>query len=436
MKKFLALTLIVVLVAALAVSLAFAVDSREKYKQELDNLYRKSYFDAMDSISDMELKLSKLTVAEGSSSQKQLLNEIWKNAEVAESNLAQLSAKNSEMETIIKFFNQLGDYCYYLASKVEGNGLTEEERNTLDKLYTIITTFQDAFKDTSAAIMDGSSLFTRIGDGVNLLGDCYGAFSNNTSVDYPQMIYDGPFSDGLSDREAKFLKDKPDITREQAEAKAKEYFEGVTELNLITETNGSTPSYMFSITWKHGSGALQITKKGGYVLEYSGNRNTGEPKLSEEQLKTAANNILKKMGYNEMSPVWVTESGTTVYINFAYEKNNIIYYPDLIKVKVARDTGYLIGMEAENYIYNHTGDRSDTAGVKSIESARAKVSKKITIESARLTVIPTEWNSEITAYEFSGSYKEGLFFVYIDALTLNEVKVMKVIDKDGGKLIS
>jgi germination protein YpeB len=137
-----------------------------------------------------------------------------------------------------------------------------------------------------------------------------------------------------------------------------------------------------------------------------------------------------------MTAVWVTNSNSTVYINYAYEKDDVIYYPDLIKIKIAADTGFLLGIEGANYIYNHTGERAIPDNIQSVDSARAKISSKLIIESEKLTVIPTEWNTEILAYEFSGTYKDGQYFIYITADTLQEIKVMKVIESDGGKLIS
>lgn len=434
--RLLSLVFIVALVAALAVSLGFAVEREQQYKLELDNLYKKSYYDAMDAIADLELKLSKLTLAEGKSSQKTLLYDIWMKSEIAESNLSQLSARETEMSTIIKFINQLGDYCYYLSKKVDSGELTEAERQTMDKLYSIIKVLQESFQDATNSVINGESFVGKINEGIGILGNSYQKFINDTTIEYPEMIYDGPFSDGLSDREAKFLKGKSEMSREQAEARLKELFSDVSALTYRSDTVGSIPAYLYDITWKEGQGSVQITKAGGLILEYSGHRQITDPVKSEDECKEIAIQKIKDLGYADMKPVWVTNSHSMVYINFAYEKDDVVYYPDLVKIKIAADTGNFVGLEAANYIYNHTGERAIPDGIKTAEEARAKVSKKLTIENTEICVIPTEWNTEILAYEFSGSYNDGQYFVYIDANTLDEIKVMKVVESDGGMLLS
>ncbi|MFA5449860.1 MAG: PepSY1/2 domain-containing protein [Clostridia bacterium] len=434
-RNFTALAVIFLLVAALAVSLGIFTERDRQYRQALDNVYKKSYYEAMDAINDLEMKLDKLTLAEGKNTQRTLLTEIWMQAELAESNLAQLSARDTEIGEIIRFLNQLGDYSYYLAGKTEDESLTEKEREAIEKLHEIVVTLHSSFEETNTGIMQGGTLAGRLSEGVSLLSSSYMQFTTNNTIEYPEMIYDGPFSDGLSDREAKFLKDAAEITREDAEQVIKDTFPNTTEINFLTEVGGSIAAFMFNIKWKEGEGSVEVTKLGGHIAEYSSNRNIGNPDLSEEECQAIAEEKIKEMGYEKMTPVWATNSHSMVYINFAYEDNDIIYYPDLVKIKIAADTGELMGIEAANYIYNHTGARAAAENLKTIDEARAKVSAKLNIESARLTYIPTEWNTELLAYEFSGSYKEGQYFVYIAADTLNEIKIMKVIESDGGKLI-
>ena len=40
-------------------------------------------------------------------------------------------------------------------------------------------------------------------------------------------------------------------------------------------------------------------------------------------------------------------------INFAYEDNDVIMYPDLIKVSVCLETGNVLSFDASGYISNH-----------------------------------------------------------------------------------
>ncbi|MDR3185913.1 MAG: germination protein YpeB [Christensenellaceae bacterium] len=430
------LILIALLVATLATVLGISVMHEKQYKLEIDNLYKKSYYDALDSVSSLELKLSKLMVTESTAMQRKLMRDIWLDAEVATANLSQLVTKSEQINKIVRFLNKLGDYCKSLCEKRETEKISKSERVTLDELHTLVTGLKKAMANSSDSIMTGSSFVTRLGDGIAILSDAYGRFNNDESIVYPEMIYDGPFSDGLADRKVKFLEGKNEINMETAKDIIDKKLTDVSHLEFITECKGSVEGFMFFVTWADGYGAITLSKNGGFVIDYIGYKSVVVPNLNEEECVAKARAILERLGYFDMMPVWVTNSHSMVYINFAFTKNNVTYYPDLIKVKVSTDTGSIIGLDALNYIYNHIGERAIPANTTIAQDARAKVSANIKIDSQRLCVIPTEWNSEIVAYEFSGKYKDNLYFVYIDAVTFEEIKIMKVVEQDGGVLVA
>ncbi|MBO7156600.1 MAG: germination protein YpeB, partial [Clostridia bacterium] len=197
----------------------------------------------------------------------------------------------------------------------------------------------------------------------------------------------------------------------------------------IGETEGAIPSYLFSV----GEGSLEVSKVGGYIVECSTPYTEGEYTATVEQVINTATVFLSYIGYNDMKAVWVSENSGLVYINFAYEKDGVIYYPDLIKVKISLTESKIIGLEAQNYLYNHV-ERAPLPEVK--PDAEIEVKEGFEVSSKRLAVIPTEWNTEIVAYEVAGSYQDSKYYIYYDAKTLEEIKVMRVInDENQGELI-
>lgn len=422
---------VLLLVSALAVSLGFAVNDRKNYSAALDNIYKKNYYEATDTLYDTELKLSKLALSEGDATRKNLLYDVWLNSEAAADRFSTLAAKNSNTDKIIRFFNQLGDYCYYLAKNLDNGVFDDAARAKLKELKTIVASLKTSMQSGTDEVMNGASLVGRLEEGISLIGDCYEHFNNDSSIEYPEMIYDGPFSDGLADRDAKFLKGKEQVSQDAAEAKLKEYFSGVSDISLLSEVGGSIPSYLFYFNWNGKEGSAEITKAGGYLLSFASMHEVTNPVLTDDECKLIAENAVKSLGYDDMETVWVSNSHSSVYVNLAFKKDGAVYYPDLIKVKVASDTGNIIGYECANYIYNHTAERTTAPVENGPDAAKTKVSKKLVVETVRLCVIPTEWNTEIAAYEFYGSYDGGKYFIYIDAETLEEIEVKMVIENDG-----
>ena len=422
------LSVAVLLTAALAVSLGVFAARSADLNTELGALYDSAYYELVDNMGDLENKLKKLDVATGGKLQRELLEGIYTDSEVAVGYIATLSGRNGEITPALKFVNQLGDYAGYLSKKAEAEGLTADEKDTLRELGEIVGQLNEAFLAAGESVAEGGNIYAALGDELGAIGDIYEAVSDN-NVEYPELIYDGPFSDGLNDRETKFLNGKETITADEAVSVAGEIFGG--EFSYAGESDFSIPSYMLT----SGERNVRVTKAGGYVLQYSdGSASSGSESGSGKTLDeiiTSAGALLNELGYSDMQGVWASESDDAVYINFAFVRDDVVYYPDLIKVKASPETGAVIGIEAMNYIYNHTERPSPVfADIEIVlpegfsESARKRA------------VIPTDFNTEIAVYEVSGEYENGTYYVYFDGVTGEETEVMRVIeDGNQGMLI-
>ena len=120
-------------------------------------------------------------------------------------------------------------------------------------------------------------------------------------------------------------------------------------------------------------------------------------------------------------------------INYAYCQGDVVCYTDLIKVKVALDDGTIVGIETKSYLNSHR-ERKIAKPLITIEEARNKINSKIEILSEGMAIIPTEYQTELTVYEFKGKAFENNFIVYINVENGKEEKVFMIIDTPGGTL--
>ena len=414
-------------VTGLSIALGIIESKRKDGDARLNSVYEKSYFEAMDSLSDVEIKLSKVNVIQSSALKQQLLNDIWRECDVAASNLSQLVTESEESTNLIKFINQLGDYSYYLAVKLKSASLNEEEKTNLTEYLNIVGTVNESLISAHDKLINGDKIDSSVLTDYSLIAD---AIKNHSTVEYPEMIYDGPFSDGLNDREAKFLSGKVEVTQEQAAEKVKELFPDATDIELVGTSSASLPTYLFSLKNDGVDATAQITTIGGYLVMYSAFREVTDPVLSEEECVAKAARHLASFGYDDMKEVWVSNDDSTVYINFAYEQDGVIYYPDLIKLKICSQSGALLGMEAQNYLYNHTERTFSFPEQNSITLDPA-----LTVTSQTYCVIPTEWNTELAAKEIVATKDDVVYYLYFDPESGEEIKVLVVIDENGKLLM-
>ena len=129
---------------------------------------------------------------------------------------------------------------------------------------------------------------------------------------------------------------------------------------------------------------------------------------------------------------YLNENGILT-INYAYVQENVIMYPDLIKVKVALDNGEILGFESTGYLNNHT-ERQIDKNIITKEEAKKTLNKRLNIQSEKLSVIPTEYKTEILCYEFKGKVEEREFIVYINAKTGVEEDILVIYNTPNGTL--
>ena len=122
-----------------------------------------------------------------------------------------------------------------------------------------------------------------------------------------------------------------------------------------------------------------------------------------------------------------------VTINYAATQNDVVMYPDLIKVKVALDNGEILGIETTGYLNNHTQRVVSKVKITK-EEAKNTLNKDLQIESEGLAVIPTEWQSEILCYEFKGKVDDREFLVYINAENGREEDILIITNTPNGTL--
>ena len=433
---FAAVALLVAAVITLGIFLGFAVDDRNELSLRSENVYTSAFYSLEDSLLQIETNLGKMRVIRTPSLQSELLTKAVINAEVAEQCLSSLSVSGAAMSSTIKFCNQVGDYSLYLLRKLDnGESLSDTDYSTLDKLYESTYELGLRLGEISGKIASGEYSFS-------MLGKEDDAFSATVSdiadgaIEYPSLIYDGPFSDGLEDPAPVALEGE-DITAEQGAEMLKKYMSDYEDIEVSYEGELGGFIECYSYTFSSGGvyGNAMLSKKGGALVMADVNDTVTNPGYTKEQGVELAEQYCEKIGISGMSAVWACVTDSELYVNLCYEQDGIIFYTDMVKVKISLETGKVTGYEAREYIYNHTERDADYNVSVTEEEALAAGYGEMSVESVRLAVIPLDAGGEKLTYEVYGTVDGYGFFVYVDAATGKAVRVLQVIDSDEGELL-
>lgn len=423
-------------IVGLSVALYFSqenVKTHEEYQRQIDGVYSRAYYDLLDGASDLGITLRKIGVSNSSKLQQSLLYDVWNTAQLAEDNLGMFRSNDDGMLNAQKFVNQLGDYSHSLALKLaSGKSLDQNDRQTLLALGEIADKYKDALDGVRSNLRDGE-MFISEGGALDNFTSAFSDFAE-PSFEYPEMIYDGPFSSALESRTPKGISGEEISVQKGAELVEK-YFEDSAprRIEFQGEGNGDIKTFNYTFQGKNGSAFVQIARTGGMLISFNTPGNDDMQTANVEASETcqqSAMSFAKRCGFDDMRVVWSSSAEGECVVNLAPVQNQTVIYPDLVKVKVDENTHSVIGFDASHYAINHCPRTLQTPAI-SAKQAMANLSVA-PITEGRLALIPMRETQEVLTYEFE-CVSGGTYYIYVDAMTGEEVNILYVIEDEMGE---
>ena len=431
---------------AIAVILGFTVFIKQKeYKQAAENSYNMAFYELVDYVQNVETYLAKSLISTTPEHGAETLTSLWREANLAQAYLSRLPIESQELENTEKFLNQVSDYSYSLSRKnIYDESLTEEDLNNLKDLHGYSVELENTLIQLSDDLNSGRFSWKELTDkGTiafaqqvdNVSKESFSNLEENFH-EYSGLIYDGAFSEHLTNSEKRGLTGD-DIEEDTAKKKVEEILAGkdIQEISSLgLSENATIPVYDFSVKTNNEENInIAISKKGGHLVYMNSNRDVNAEIISQEDANAKGKEYLNKIGFQNMKETYYLKQEGIVTINYAATQENVVMYPDLIKVKVALDDGEILGVETSGYLNNH--QERNISNVKiTVDEAKKNLNKDIQIESEGLAVIPTEWQSELLCYEFKGKIDEQEFLVYINAENGREEDILIIKDTPNGTL--
>lgn len=420
---------------ALGTMLTFGWINMNGMQSDMATYHTESIYELNSIVDNLDTNLSKARVSNYRTEQVRLLSDIAIESEMAETVLERLPLEGRLTENMTSFVNKMADSAQsMLYSVASGKPLTDSQIATIEHMYTVNKEMKAILNELTANA-DGTDMLAAMNGKDGLLSSSFDTIQNNT-IETPSEIHDGPFAENIDKVTAKNLEGLEEINATRAEELAKEYFEDykVSDVRCTGETLAEQLAcYNLTLTTPDGEMSAQISKLGGKVVEFNSFKDCSDKNFSVERCIDIAEDFLDELGYDDMEPVWTSENGTTCNLNFAYEDDGIIFYSDMIKVKVCEERGIVTGMEGLSYVLNHTDRKVPSAKITKSD-AREKLHAGFDVEASRLCVIPTD-GGEALCYEFYGMYEGSTYYIYIDATTGEEREVFTVIGTAQGRAL-
>lgn len=448
-KKRIVYTIAVAFIVVFSTTFAILMTlERTDYKNYLQGEYSKSMYQLIDSVKNIKTDLSKSAVIGSKEQGLVAFGSISKYADIANDKIHSLPIPQEDLDGTSKFLTQVSDFAYSLVrASSQGKALSDKDYENIESLKNeadyLLIQLNEVQQDINEGRVKWGEIRKKVSLGLNKANEnlVSGKFKSIQTqvVQYPALIYDGPFSENILEVKPRIL-GMNEITEAEAKNVVKNLL-GVSRVQTVTRReDGKTriPSYSFNVSLngrEEGEGVVcEISKNGGKVVYLIDNRGVNEAKIDVKKAAAIGSDYLGKLGYKNMQPTYTVRYDNTATISYVYHEKDIAIYPDQIKLKIALDNGDIIGIESQQYLISHNEGRNIPKPKISKDKAREKVSKNLKITSTNLAIIPTEDNKEVLCYEFVGKHRDEDFIVYINADTGYEQKILQIIKTPDGEL--
>ena len=129
-------TMGITLLLTVSALIVFIVTS-STYSTQLENLYKRSFYELSSNINDLEVDMSKLVAVNDVNTKREVLTNIYNSCTMANNNISNLPIGNYKIEKVNSFINTMGGYAYSLLTKVNnGEEFSEYDYEKIEELHS------------------------------------------------------------------------------------------------------------------------------------------------------------------------------------------------------------------------------------------------------------------------------------------------------------
>lgn len=425
--------LTITLIVSLIVMTTFAVsnimlmykvdDITTTHQTAMEGGYEDNIYMASDGLAVVESDLSKLLIATSVGEKVMLASELSATASGVSSYVSKLPLSYEHTIPLQKFLHQVTEWGSVHAKAVA----IGEEYDESEIIQSMLDTASQLRADISSTAVKFDGSYAVIDD-----LDDEGYYSNMLGTDereYPSLVYDGLFSDELSQRTLRAVEDEMEIgEREVLTLVAENY--GVQDGEIIGMTaNDNVYNIAGNIGGKRAD--IAVTKRGGLLVLLDIDETPADVVYNITDAKSRALEVAGEYNYCDgLEVVWEAEAHGVAYVELAPVVDGVVFYTDLVKMRISLSTLNVIGVQAQAFCECYSV--RELAYMMNEDAVATLVSSKLNILSVTPAVIPYG-SGEKLCYEVVGTHKGIEYYIYLDGVSGAELKIYVVEHTENGR---
>ncbi|GGG57452.1 germination protein YpeB [Paenibacillus radicis (ex Gao et al. 2016)] len=407
-----------------------------------ENQYQRAFHDLTYHVQQLHQQLGN-TLAVNSTSQgfhrKGLVN-VWRLTSEAQNEINQLPLTLLPFNKAEDFLSRIANFAYKTSVRdLTKQPLSKDEFSTLKTLYAKseeisndLQTVQDQVLGTKLRWMDvETALAAQNLKGSNGIIDGFKTMDKKVS-EYPEINWGPSVSSMYQTRSVKMLGGKL-VTADDIKKHVAEFVgQNAGEIKVIENGKGTQyASYSASVTEPKSGKKLQMdyTQKGGQLIWFMDSRDIGEQRLDTIKAKEAADKFLNDHGFKGMQAVTYDTFNNAGTLTYVASQNGVLIYPEKLTVKIALDNGEAVGLQANDYVYEHHARKIPDAKVTQAE-ARKALNPEMKVSKEQKAIILNDLGEEVLCYEYTGKINGSIYRIYINAESGVEESIEEMSPQD------
>lgn len=403
------------------------------YEENLNLLSTKCY--------EIEQSLSKLSVCTDCEQAIKILSDIIDDSCTASGAMSVLPLSPEYTTIINRYFNHLSDYSrFMLYSSAKGELPSSTYGENISALYKSVNGINSAIaslgSNSENTAYDWSLYLEKEIAESDMLSDrFFGTVEaiQTESIDYPTLIYDGPFSDSAINKTVNETENK-NIDKKEAERLFVNFLslKGSYRLACCDSCDGKISTWCVGIETNGKTYYGNVSQKSGKIISFLCDNGASKQKFSRDDAIKAGTDFLNSHGYDNMEAQYCEVTENIATVNYVYKENGILIYPDMVKIRINLENGNVEGFEGFSYYANHH-ERNLDGGKKVIPTSILPENCQITAEN--IALIPTDTGDEQLCIEIRCTVNDETYILYFDKETLKETKIFKVLSTENGDFV-
>lgn len=438
-KRMAAILLPIVAVAFVAAAAWGYMEHQDKNSVliKAENQYQRSFHDLNGRMNRLQGELGNAIALNSRRQLSSTMTNVWRLAYAAQNDIGQLPLTLMPFDSAEQFLARVGNFAYEVGIRdLEKKPLNENEWKTLNTLYQQSKQINNDLASLQSEVLSRNLRWMD----VELAAASEDKKMDNTIIDgfkkvnqvvqeFPEVDW-GPSVNNMQIRQKERvnrLKGK-EITPEQAKQRVAYAFgRGSTQgMSVAKNKKGDYPTYSVRYEGRNQTEVYtDLTTIDGHIVWMVFDRPVNKKRLNLDQALSRATRFLDRIGYKNMTATTYDEVANIASFNFVHKEGNIYIYPESLAVKVALDNGEIMGLQADEYVFNKT-DWTRKKPKLSTAEARREVNPHLRVSKHNLAVIYDRSGAQVLCHEFLGTINGEQYRLFINADTGDEEKIDRI----------